>query len=297
MSAPTRPAPAEPELERILTEIARQILEHGTGAIRQFGEWGCSTVCVEVCPEGASSMLDAGACRLGVASDQAASLADLAGFIDHTLLRADATLAEIDQLCDEALRFRFATVCVNGVHVRRCAEILQGSGVGVSAVVGFPLGAMAPEVKVYEARRALEDGACEIDMVINVGALKSGDDAFVRRDVAGVAEVCHRLGAKLKVILETALLTDPEKVRACDAAKAAGADFVKTSTGFSKGGATVEDVALMRRAVGPTLGIKAAGGVRTALDARKLVEAGATRLGASASVAIVSQGGAGGGGY
>jgi len=297
MSAPTRPAPAEPELERILTEIARQILEHGTGAIGQFGQWGCSTVCVEVCPEGASSMLDAGACRLGVASDQAASLADLAGFIDHTLLRADATLAEIDQLCDEALRFRFATVCVNGVHVRRCAEILQGSGVGVSAVVGFPLGAMAPEVKVYEARRALEDGACEIDMVINVGALKSGDDAFVRRDVAGVAEVCHRLGAKLKVILETALLTDPEKVRACDAAKAAGADFVKTSTGFSKGGATVEDVALMRRAVGPTLGIKAAGGVRTALDARKLVEAGATRLGASASVAIVSQGGAGGGGY
>jgi len=297
MSAPTRPAPAEPELERILTEIARQILEHGTGAIGQFGQWGCSTVCVEVCPEGASSMLDAGACRLGVASDQAASLADLAGFIDHTLLRADATLAEIDQLCDEALRFRFATVCVNGVHVRRCAEILQGSGVGVSAVVGFPLGAMAPEVKVYEARRALEDGACEIDMVINVGALKSGDDAFVRRDVAGVAEVSHRLGAKLKVILETALLTDPEKVRACDAAKAAGADFVKTSTGFSKGGATVEDVALMRRAVGPTLGIKAAGGVRTALDARKLVEAGATRLGASASVAIVSQGGAGGGGY
>ena len=285
------------ELERILTEIARQILEHGPGAIGQFGQWGCSTVCVEVCPEGVSSMLDAGACRVGTPWNQSASLADLAGFIDHTLLKPDATLAEIDQLCDEALRFSFASVCVNGVHVRRCADILQGSGVSVCAVVGFPLGAMAPEVKVYEARRAVEDGACEIDMVINVGALKSGDDAFVRRDVAGVAEVCHRLGAKLKVILETALLTDPEKVRGCAAAKSAGADFVKTSTGFSKGGATVEDVALMRRAVGPTLGIKAAGGVRTAEDARKLVEAGATRLGASASVAIVSQGGAAGGGY
>jgi deoxyribose-phosphate aldolase len=280
------------QLERVLTEIARQVLEHGLGAIGQFGQWGCSTVCVEVCPEGVHSMIDAGACRVGVAWNDAASVADLAGFIDHTLLKPDATLAEVDKVCDEALRHGFASVCVNGVHVRRCAEILAGSGVRTCSVIGFPLGAMAPEVKVYEARRAIEDGACEIDMVMNVGALKSGDDAFVRRDVAGVAEICHRLGAKLKVILETGLLTDAEKVRACACAKAAGADFVKTSTGFSKGGATVADVALMRRTVGPTLGIKASGGVRTAEDARAMVAAGATRIGASASIAIVQGGGA-----
>jgi deoxyribose-phosphate aldolase len=167
----------------------------------------------------------------------------------------------------------------------------------VCCVVGFPLGAAAPEVKSYEARRAIEDGACEIDMVMNVGALKSGDDAFVRRDIAGVAGVCHQLGAKLKVILETGLLSDAEKVRACECAKAAGADFVKTSTGFSKGGATADDVALMRRTVGPTLGVKASGGVRTADDVRAMVAAGATRIGASASIAIVQGGAAASGGY
>jgi deoxyribose-phosphate aldolase len=160
----------------------------------------------------------------------------------------------------------------------------------VCSVVGFPLGAMASEVKSYEARRAIEDGACEIDMVLNVGALKSGDSEFVRRDIAGVADVCHRLGARLKVILETALLEESEKIRACELAKLAGADFVKTSTGFSKGGATPEDVALMRRVVGPTMGVKAAGGVRDEKDANALLAAGATRLGASASVAIVQGG-------
>ena len=216
---------------------------------------------------------------------------ELARVIDHTLLRPDATLEQIDQLCDEARRFSFAAVCVNGVHVRRAAERLQITGVRVCSVVAFPLGAMALDVKVYEAQRALEDGASEIDMVMNVGALKGGNDAFVHRDVSGVAELCHRLDAKLKVILETCLLTDPEKIRACLAAKAAGADFVKTSTGFGRAGATLEDVALMRRTVGPTLGIKASGGVRTAADARALLAAGATRIGASASVAIV-QGGA-----
>ncbi|MFM7282787.1 MAG: deoxyribose-phosphate aldolase, partial [Planctomycetia bacterium] len=178
----------------------------------------------------------------------------------------------------------------------RCAEILHGSPVAVCAVVGFPLGAMASEVKAYEARRAIEDGACEIDMVINVGALKSGDHDFVRRDIAAVSQTCHNLGAKLKVILETALLSDAEKVRACELSKEAGADFVKTSTGFSKGGATAADVALMRRTVGPTLGVKASGGVRDAKDANAMLEAGATRLGASASVAIVT-GGQGKGSY
>ncbi len=288
---------SEEQLEKILLEITRQILDHGLGAVGTFGQWGCSTVCVEVCPERVNQMLDAGACRVGVAWRDAPSIADMAGFIDHTMLKPDASLADIDKLCDEALRHEFASVCVNGVHVKRCAEILAGSPVSVCSVVGFPLGAMAPEVKVYEARRAIEDGACEVDMVMNVGALKSGDEGFVQRDVAGVVEVCHRLGAKLKVILETGLLTEPEIVRGCELAKAAGADFVKTSTGFSKGGATVEHVALMRRTVGPTLGVKASGGVRSPEDARAMVEAGATRIGASASVAIVQGGKAAGGGY
>lgn len=283
-------------LEDVLTEIARQIVEHGLESVGSMGQWGCSTVCVEVCPEGVQEVLQAGACRVGVAWRDAPSLANQAAYIDHTLLKPDATLAEIDALCQEALTHSFASVCVNGVHVRRCAEILGGSEVAVCSVIGFPLGAMAPEVKVYEARRAIEDGACEIDMVMNVGALRSGDADFVRRDIAGVAEVCHRLGARLKVILETCLLNDPEKILACELAVAAGADFVKTSTGFSKGGATVEDVTLMRRTVGPTLGVKASGGVRDAESLRAMVAAGATRIGASASVAIV-RGGSSSGSY
>ncbi len=280
-------------LENILVEVARQILEQGPDAIGTMGQWGCGTVCVDLCADSCSRVIDAGACRIGVPTRQSASLANLGGYIDHTLLKADATTAEIDAICDEALTHTFASVCVNGSWVRRCAEILAGSPVAVCTVVGFPLGAMAPEVKAYEARRAIEDGACEIDMVLAVGALKSGDDDFVRRDIAGLAEVCHRMGAKLKVILETCLLTDTEKVRACQLAKEAGADFVKTSTGFSKGGATAEDVALMRRTVGPVMGVKASGGVRDSAGARAMVEAGATRIGASASVAIATGSGKG----
>jgi len=293
-----RPGPPldEGRLEEILLELGRQILEHGLGSVGSMGQWGCSTFCVEVCPESAQGVIDAGACRVGVAWRDAPSLANMGGYIDHTLLKADATLEEIDVICAEALANSFASVCVNGVHVRRCAEILSGSAVSVCSVVGFPLGAVAPEVKSYEARRAIEDGACEIDMVMNVGALKSGDDDFVQRDIGGVVEVCHRLGAKLKVILETCLLSDEEKARACRLSKAAGADFVKTSTGFSKGGATIADVELMRQAVGPTMGVKASGGVRDAEGVRAMVEAGATRIGASASVAIV-KGGSGQGGY
>lgn len=277
-------------LEEVLAEIARQILEHGIGAVGGFGQWGCGTVSVELCPDRMGAVLHAGACRLAVSSPNAGAIGTVASAIDHTLLKPDATSAEVDRLCHEALQHRFASVCVNGTWTRRCAEILAGSGVAVCTVVGFPLGAMAPEVKAYEARRAIEDGACEIDMVMNVGALKSGDHEFVRRDIAGLAQTCHRLGAKLKVILETSLLTDAEKVRACELAREAGADFVKTSTGFSKGGATVHDVALMRRTVGPTMGVKASGGVRDAKDAAAMLHAGATRLGASASVAIVSGG-------
>jgi deoxyribose-phosphate aldolase len=185
------------------------------------------------------------------------------------------------------MEHRFASVCINPCWVRRCAEVLAGSGVLVCTVVGFPLGASAPEVKAYEARRAIEDGACEVDMVQNVGALKSGDDALVQRDIAAVAAVCHDLGARLKVILETCFLSDDEIVRAARIAQRAGADFVKTSTGFASGGATAEHVALMRRTVGPTMGVKASGGVRDSRTAARMIAAGATRIGASASVAIV----------
>lgn len=284
------------ELERILTEVARQILDHGVDAVGTFGQWGCGQVCIELCPDSVSRVIDAGACRIGTPWRETPTLTNVAGFLDHTLLKPDATLADIDQICAEALEHDFASVCVNPTHVRRCAEILRGSKVAVCTVIGFPLGATTPETKAYEARRAIEDGAGEIDMVINVGLLKSRRDADVERDIKGVAQVAHRLGAKLKVILETCLLTDEEKVRGSELSKRAGADFVKTSTGFSKGGATVEDVALMRRTVGATMGVKASGGVRSPEDLRKMVEAGATRIGASASVAIV-KGTSGSSGY
>jgi deoxyribose-phosphate aldolase len=282
----------EARLESILTEIALQLVERGLDSA-DLGALGCTSLHVQVCPESVRSVLDAGACRVAVRSGNASVLSSLGATIDHTLLKADATAAEIDAICDEALRNRFASVCVNGTWVRRCAEILSGSGVLVCTVVGFPLGACTPEVKAYEAQRAIEDGACEVDMVLNIGALKSGDDDFVRRDIAGLAEVCHRLGARLKVILETCLLTEEQKVRACLLAKQARADFVKTSTGFSTGGATVDDVRLMRRTVGPAMGIKASGGVRDSQSARAMLDAGATRIGASASVAIVQGSGAG----
>ena len=213
----------------------------------------------------------------------------LAGKIDHTLLRPDATGPEIDGLCDEALVHGFACVCVHGTWVSRCAARLAGSRVLVCAVVGFPAGAMAPDVKVFEATRAVSDGARELDMVLAIGALKGGDHAFVERDIAGVARVCRAHDARLKVILETALLTDEEKVAACVAAKRARADFVKTSTGFSKGGATVHDVTLMAKAVDHALGVKASGGVGSAADVRKMIEAGATRIGASVGVKIVQE--------
>ena len=208
--------------------------------------------------------------------------------IDHTLLKPEATYAQIAQLCDEARQYGFASVCVNATHVKRCAERLAGSPVKVCAVVGFPLGATLPEVKAYEAQQAIEDGATEIDMVINVGALKSKDDDRVARDIGAVVRMARTSGALVKVIIEAALLTDEEKATACQLAKEAGADFVKTSTGFGPGGATARDVELMRRVVGLKMGIKAAGGIRTREDAEKMVAAGATRIGASASVKIVT---------
>jgi deoxyribose-phosphate aldolase len=234
-------------------------------------------------------IVDAGAARIGLVLGETGSARDWASLIDHTLLKPEATDEDIRKLCDEAARFRFASVCVNPTWVRAAVCNLQGSGVPVCTVIGFPLGATLPDVKAYEARRAICDGAREVDMVINVGALRSGDDCLVEHDIRLVAEAAHEYNAICKVIIETALLNDDEKVRACRAAKQAGADFVKTSTGFSKGGATVADIALMRRTVGADLGVKASGGVKGLDDARKLVEAGATRIGASVGVKIAQE--------
>jgi deoxyribose-phosphate aldolase len=211
----------------------------------------------------------------------------IARLIDHTLLKPDASASEIAQLCREAREYHFASVCINSGWVPLCADLLKGSDVAVCTVVGFPLGATMPEVKAYEAQLAIQNGASEIDMVLNIGALKSRDLKALQRDIATVVKTCHAHNVLCKVILETSLLNDEEKVIACQIAKVAGADFVKTSTGFGGGGATAADVALMRKVVGPDIGIKAAGGVRTYKEAQTMVAAGATRIGASAGVAIV----------
>jgi deoxyribose-phosphate aldolase len=214
---------------------------------------------------------------------------DLAKLIDHTLLRPEATYDDIDKLCDEARKYGFASVCVNPMHVKRCVARLRGASPLVCTVIGFPLGATPSENKALEARRAIREGAREVDMVLPIGALRSGDLGYVYEDIRIVAEVAHEGRAILKVILETALLDDTQKIQACVAAKKARADFVKTSTGFSKGGATVHDVALMAAAVDHQLGVKASGGVGSADDAKKMVEAGATRIGASVGVKIVQE--------
>ncbi len=276
-------------LEDILTEIGHKIVAGGLTSSEAAERLGCSSLTVQLCPENLGPMVSAGACRVGGCGADPTQLGNLASYFDHTLLKPDATVEEVDALCAEAIAHGFASVCVNGCWVSRCAEVLAGSGVLVCAVVGFPLGATVTEAKVFEAERLLGDGACEIDMVINVGALKSGDDAYVQADIAAVAQACQRSEARLKVILETCLLTNPEIERASRLAKTAGASFVKTSTGFSKGGATAEDVRLMRRTVGPVLGVKASGGVKDHATAQAMIEAGATRIGASASVAIVRE--------
>jgi len=214
---------------------------------------------------------------------------DLARMIDHTLLRPDATTGEIETLCREAERYGFASVCVNSCHVSLCATLLAGSPVKVCATIGFPLGAMSTGAKVQESRTALDDGARELDMVINIGMLKSGNLAYVEEDIRAVVQTAHPRGALVKVILETGLLKDEEKIAACTIAQRAGADFVKTSTGFGHGGASVADVALMRKTVGASLGVKASGGIRTREDALAMVAAGATRIGASAGVRILGR--------
>lgn len=213
--------------------------------------------------------------------------AAVARVIDHTILKPEATGDDIRRVCAEARAYGFASVCVNPCWVPLVAAELRGTPVKVCTVVGFPLGANATETKMAETAAAIRVGAYEIDMVLNVGALRSGDHTTVANDIRAVAEVSHASGAILKIILETALLSDEQKVRVCEIAKAAGADFVKTSTGFGPGGATAADISLMRRAVGPDLGVKASGGIRTLEDLRKMLAAGATRIGASAGVQIV----------
>ena len=210
----------------------------------------------------------------------------IASMIDHTLLKPEATPAQVEKLCAEAAEYHFASVCVNPVYIPLAARLLDGTGVKVCCVVGFPLGAIAPEQKAAEAASCATMGAEELVMVIHVGAAKAGDWALVQRDIAGVVKAAA--GRTVKVIIETCLLTDEEKVKACEAAKAAGADFVKTSTGFSTGGATTHDIALMRKTVGPEMGVKASGGIRDYATAMAMIEAGANRIGASAGIEIVA---------
>jgi deoxyribose-phosphate aldolase len=273
-----------------LASLVAMIAEEVIAATRRPAavRCGCHTVVEDCCPDRLRPVIDAGAARLGVHAAGGAP-ASVAGLIDHTLLRPDATDRDVDQLCAEAVEFGFATVCVNPTWVMRCASRLRGSPVAVCSVVGFPLGATTADVKHYETSRVLFDGAREVDMVINVGALKSGDFRAVEREVEAVAGPCADAGALSKVIIEAALLTDEEKVAACTIARAAGAHFVKTSTGFGPGGATVADVALMRRTVGDGMGVKAAGGVRDLDGLNAMVAAGATRVGASAGVRIVRE--------
>ncbi|RMH22405.1 MAG: deoxyribose-phosphate aldolase [Acidobacteria bacterium] len=275
--------------EQLVETITQQVL------LALAGDSGdrcadCVGNCVARCGDKVRAVVAAGAGRVSYGGDGAQVPAELARLIDHTLLKPDATAAQIDKLCDEARQYGFAAVCVNPTWVKRAAQRLRGSGVRVASVVGFPLGASTPEIKAMEARRALRDGAREIDMVINVGALKSGDYELVARDVAGVSDACREVGALNKVIIEAALLSDEEKVVACRIAQRARAHYVKTSTGFGPGGATVFDVALMRETVGPGLGVKAAGGIKSAAEAEQMVRAGATRIGASAGVQMVTGG-------
>lgn len=213
---------------------------------------------------------------------------DYAKMIDHTILKADATVEQVEALCGEAMEYGFASVCVNSSFVPFCAEMLADSDVKVCTVVGFPLGAMSTAGKVMETRQAILDGADEIDMVVHVGMIKSGDWDYVESDIQEVVDVAKGKAA-VKVIIETCLLTDEEKVRVCQISRDAGADFVKTSTGFSTGGATAEDVALMRKTVGPEMGVKASGGVRTLAAAEAMVQVGATRIGTSSGIAIIKE--------
>ncbi len=306
---PPPPSCAIPDLENIdkissedLSRIADRIQTLIGGSCRTFDD---NIVCsngntffihyghpTDIDPESVKKMIDAGAGRIGYTPNGKDIPSEIAQYIDHTLLNPAATSEDIKKLCEEAKTYNFKSVCVNPVYVKLCSQALRGTSVLVCSVVGFPFGAAAPEIKAMEARRAIRDGAKEIDMVINIGALKTGDDETVLRDIRAVTEACREGSAVSKVIIEAAQLTDDEKIRACRLAKKARADFVKTSTGYGPGGATVHDVELMSEAVkGAKMGVKAAGGIRSFADAKKMIQAGATRIGASAGIKISKEAG------
>jgi len=283
------------QVEKIVEIVAREVLIALAEKEQRSAPDGCDhctkecvgDLCVKTCFDRVGRVVNAGASRISSSLGGIPQDPSIARMIDHTLLKPDATPDQIAQLCYEARKYEFASVCINPTHVKMCAEMLRGSPVKVCTVIGFPLGASSTEVKVFETETALRDGATEIDMVINIGALKAKDYDLVSKDINGVVRMAHATGSLVKVIIETALLTDEEKEVASLLAKEAGADFVKTSTGFSSAGATAEDIALIRRAIGPEMGIKAAGGVKSYEDAQRMVFAGATRIGASAGVKIV----------
>jgi deoxyribose-phosphate aldolase len=284
------------ELDKLVAQIGEEILARVGPSAAKKGEGlnlpdqvcpGCTQRCPQTCASNTKQIIAAGAARVSASEKLTKIDPAIAALIDHTILKPEATRADVVKVCREARQYNFASVCVNPYWVPLVKSELAGSPVLVCTVVGFPLGATSTPAKVCETENAIRAGAQEIDMVINVGALRSGDTDTVRDDIAAVARAAHKGKAILKVILETALLDDAQKTVACQLAKAADADFVKTSTGFSTAGATAHDIALMRAAVGPAMGVKASGGIRTLEDLRTMTAAGATRIGASASVKIV----------
>jgi deoxyribose-phosphate aldolase len=286
------------ELDRLVAQIGEELLARvgPSGVTPKKGEGlnlpdqvcpGCVQRCVQTCARNTKEIIAAGASRVSASEKLTKIDPAVAALIDHTILKPEATRNDVIKICREAREYRFASVCVNPYWVPLVKAELAGSPVKVCTVVGFPLGATSTEAKVAETAAALRAGAQEIDMVINVGALRSGDTDAVKSDIQSIVRVAHEAGAIVKVILETALLDDTQKTVASKICKSAGADFVKTSTGFSTAGATVHDIALMRAAVGPNIGVKASGGIRTLQDVQAMTAAGATRIGASASVKIV----------
>lgn len=273
-------------VDKIVDELVMDTGSHSHESIAPKCNW--CWVCPDCRSEVVRQIIGSGAARVGAGPDLGPINAELARLIDHTLLKPDAAQAEVEKLCQEAARYGFASVCVNPCWVRLCRDLLRDSGVVVCTVIGFPLGATSCEAKAFETETALAHGADEIDMVINIGKLKSQDYDYVENDIRAVVETATPR-AIVKVILETCLLTDEEKIKASLLSKAAGAAFVKTSTGFSKGGATLGDVSLMRKVVGSRLGVKASGGIRDRKIAAQMVEAGASRIGASAGIGIVSE--------
>ena len=276
----------EDTLERIIEQITKQVLLMLEEEPDQIGS-GVETITTNNYVERVQPVVNAGADRIASTLGIMPTDGSLAHMIDHTILKPEASQDQFAQLCFEARKHNFASVCINPTNVKLCAQLLKGTETLICTVVGFPLGATPTEVKVFETQQAVREGAHEVDMVINVGALKSRDYELVQRDIATIARACHAGNAILKVIIEAALLTDEEKVVACQIAKVAGADYVKTSTGFGPGGATPEDVALMRKVVGSSMGVKAAGGISSFDDAQRMIAAGASRIGASASVKII----------